>query len=196
MKRIIVYIFLLAGLLMPGRAYSQLFKKAEQLLQTAVNEVRADSVSSDMSTYDRNCQDSIRLQEMTLQLQEMKLQEILLRTELDSIKAKNTYEDSLKKAVKRRQIDSLRAVTSGVPVVVDEDTLFTLYADRGGYSAFDRAEMTVDILLKIGKDARLRRDTVRILENDGYTDIMYGNKVIVSVTDQDAMWEGVSRKEL
>ncbi len=196
MKRIKIYILLLVGLFIPGNAHSQLFKKAEHLLQTAVNEVCVDSVSSNVNVDNHNRLDSIRMQEMAMQLQEMKLQEMLLRIELDSIKAQNNSVDSLKNAEKRRQIDSLRAVTFGVPVVVDEDTLFTLFADRGGYSAFDRAEMIAEVLYKLGKDRRLRRDTVRTLENDGYTDIMYGNKVIISITDQDAMWEGMSRSEL
>lgn len=141
-------------------------------------------------------QDSIRLQKMTLQLQEMKLNEIMLRNELESVRNQQLTADSLKTAEQLQRIDSLRAVTPGVPVVVDSDTLFTLYAARGGYSAFDRAEMINENLLKISKDKRMHRDSVYMLENDSYIDIMYGKKVIVSITDQDALWQGTSRREL
>ncbi|MDE6513898.1 MAG: mechanosensitive ion channel family protein, partial [Muribaculaceae bacterium] len=140
--------------------------------------------------------DSMRLQELTLQLQEMKLNEIMLRSRLDSACNSSKLADSLKTAEQRRCIDSLRTVTPGVPVVVDEDTLFMLYAGRGGYSAIDRAEMAAEILTKIGKDRSLSRDSVYLLDNDGYVDIMYGHKVIVSITDQDALWQNTTRREL
>ncbi len=133
---------------------------------------------------------------MELQLQEMRLNEMLLRTELDNVRNQRQQADSLKLADQRHCIDSLREFTKGVPVVVDNDTLFTLYAERGGYSAFDRADMVCDALMKISKDSSLHRDTIHTLDNDSYIDIMYGSKVIISITDQDALWQGVSRQEL
>lgn len=148
--------------------------------------LRVDSVKSD----------SVQLQELTLQLQEMKLNEIMLRSQLDSVCNSNRVADFLKIAEQRRYIDSLRTVTPGVPVIVDEDTLFTLYAGRGGYSAIDRAEMVNEILTKIGKERNLSRDSLYLLDNDGYVDIMYGKKVVVSITDQDALWQNTSRQEL
>ncbi len=179
---------------------AQLIKKAEQLLQTAINEARSDSaitaITDTLTATEQHRRDSIRLQEMSLQLQEMKMNELLLRNELDNLRNHNLTSDSLKMAEQLRRIDSLRATTPGVPVVVDGDTLFTLYAERGGYSAFDRADMINEKLLSIGKDRRLHRDSINILENEYYIDIMYGNKVIVSITDQDAIWEGTSRHEL
>ncbi len=164
---------------------------------------RADSISTAGSTagkalspIERYRQDSIRLQELSLELQEMKLNEIMLRTELDNALNSNLIADSLKLAEQRRCIDSLRAHTKGVPVVVGNDTLFTIYAARGGYSAFDRADMIADALQKIGESHSLKHDTIHTLDNDGYTDIMYGDKVIVSITDQDALWQGTTRMHL
>ncbi len=94
------------------------------------------------------------------------------------------------------QIDSLRPVTPGVPVVVDNDTLFVIYAPRGGYSAKTRAEMTSEMLSRISRDEALGRDSLRMHESDGYVDIVYGDKVLLSVTDLDAMWERTTRDEL
>ena len=42
--------------------------------------------------------------------------------------------DSLKLAKQKHRIDSLRMVTQGIPVVVDNDTLFYFYAKRGGHT--------------------------------------------------------------
>lgn len=201
MKRLQVLLLVIVGLIgAGGSAQAQLIKRAEQLIQTALKEARTDSAATagadTLSVEARLRADSVRLQEMALQIQEMKLNEIMLRSQLDDARNLSQTADSLKRAEQLRSIDSLRAVTPGVPVVVDGDTLFTLYAERGGYSAFDRAEMIVDVLTKIGKDRSSHGDTIHTLENPDYIDIMYGNKVIVSLTDQDALWQGTTRHEL
>ncbi len=92
--------------------------------------------------------------------------------------------------------DTLHAVGGGVPVVVEGDTLFAIYASRGGYSAADRAEMAAIVLTGIANDAKRHNDSIRTLDSEGYTDIMYGTKVLTTVTDHDAMAAGVSREEL
>lgn len=197
MKKSSVFFLILIGILTSNiSANAQLIEKAEQLIQTAFNEIRNDSATLGPSAEERFRQDSIRIQEMTLQLQEMKLNEVLLRTELDNARNQNLTADSIKMARQRERIDSLRATTPGVPVIVESDTLFTLYAGLGGYSAIDRADMISAMLIKIGKDKSLHRDSVYTLENEHYLDIMYGNKVLISITDQDALWEGMSRHEL
>lgn len=139
--------------------------------------------------------DSISMSELALQLQEMKLNEILLRSELDE--AKNVLlSDSSKQAIQRQQIDSLRLNTKGVPVVVEQDTLFFIYAKRGGVSAADRAEQTIEMIMNIGTSTKIKVDSVYLFTSDHATDIMSGDKVIFSVTNEDAMWQNSQRAEL
>ncbi|MDE5750859.1 MAG: mechanosensitive ion channel family protein [Duncaniella sp.] len=191
---LLIFLSLIASAL---PAQGQLIKRAERLIQTAINEAVTDSTeTAGLSVEERYLRDSLRLREMELQVQEMKLNEIMLRTELDNVRNEHQTADSLKTAEQLQRIDSLRAVTPGVPVVADGDTLFTLYAARGGHSALDRAEMTVANITKIGKDRRMARDSVYLLENESYIDIMCGNKVIMSITDQDALWQGTTRRAL
>ncbi len=201
MKRIRVYLLLFVAIFACGlQAPAQLKKSAEQLLQAAFGESRADSLGTaaadTLTVGERLRQDSLRMQEMMLQMQEMKLNEILLRSELDRVRDRYQTADSLKAIEQRRRIDSLRVLTPGVPVQVDGDTLFTFYAERGGYSAFDRADMVSDVLTKIGRERRLHRDSVYTLDNGDYIDVMYGRKVIVTLTDLDAIWQGTTRQEL
>ena len=185
MKQLTLYFSLLAGIL-----FMYLPAHAQQ----------ADSIAAGPShqpaTEEKYRQDSIRMQEMELQLQEMKLNEIVLRSELEDARTINSVADSLKMAEQRHRIDSLRALTPGVSVEVAGDTLFTLYAQRGGHSAIDRAESIKDIILKIGKDHRISKDSVHTFESELYVDIMYGQKVIASITDQDALWQNTTRLEL
>ncbi|MDE6715608.1 MAG: mechanosensitive ion channel family protein, partial [Muribaculaceae bacterium] len=190
---------IIALLASTSSANAQLIERAERLIQSALSEVHADSVNTGFDTLSveqRLKNDSIRIQEMALLLQEMKLNETLLRNELDNVRINALKGDSVKQAERRRYIDSLRTHTHGVPVLIDDDTLYMIYAERGGRSAIDRAEMVIDAINKAGKGTALHRDSVHMLHNDGYTDIMYGKKVIASVTDMDAVWEGVSHEEL
>lgn len=192
MKKFSVLVLLFIGLLLfCNHARSQTIQKAEQPEQAS------ESPADTIDRIERLRQDSVKLQEVTLELQGMKLNEILLRSQLDSIRNFNHIADSIKLEQQRRSIDSLRSVTPGAPVIVDNDTLFLLYAGRGGYSAIDRADMAIEAIEKIGSDRSISRgDTVYILENEGFTDLMCGSKVIISITDQDALWQGVSRAEL
>lgn len=179
MKYFVVCIAVLAAMLfLPYYAHSQ--------------EVPADTLSLE----DKLRQDSIKMQELELQLQEMKLNEIVLRTELDDVRNIHALTDSLEREEQRRRVDSLRVLTPGVPLVVDGDTLFMLYAKQGGLSAHDRAETASEKILKIGKDLSLKVDSVYLFESDHFTDIMYGDKVVISLSDQDALWQNVSREEL
>lgn len=201
MKRYLGYFLLLicfVALSVPSEA--QLIKKAEQFIRTAFSDADSDSVAGSgtqtLSADERHRLDSLRIKEMEQRLEELKASESSIRTELSNERLMSHAADSLKLAQLRQRIDSLRQVTPGVPVVVDGDTLFVLYADRGGYSAADRANTISEILIKIGKDRSMRNDTIHNLENEGYIDIMYGNKVIVSLTDIDALWENTTRQEL
>ena len=169
---------------------AQLIKKAGQLIKTTFEETISDSSRNDAGV-DKDMElmaDSIRMEQMARELEEMRLSEMLLRSQL----AQNHIEDSLKRAAQLQRIDSLRAITPGVPVVVEEDTLFKIYAARGGHSALDRAETASEMITKIGHSGSLRRDSVYLLDNDTYIDIMYGDKVIMSVTEQDALWHATT----
>lgn len=199
MKRLMLCIAVLSAIfLMPSRATSQIREKAEGLLNAVITENKTDEavVDSSAAVEEKRRQDSIRMQELELQLQEMKLNEIVLRTELNDALNRHITTDSLKREEQRRSIDSLRTLTPGVPLIIDDDTLLTFYAKRGGVSAYDRAENAVNIILKIGKDLSLKTDSVHIFNSEYQTDIMYGEKVILSVTDQDALWLNTEREEL
>ena len=199
MKQLILCIATLSAIfLMPSRATSQIREKAEGLLNAVITENKTNAIPADSSAAieDNLRLDSIRMQELELQLQEMKLNEIVLRSELSDALNKHITTDSLKKEEQRRSIDSLRTLTPGVHLIIDNDTLLTFYAKRGGVSAYDRAENAVNMIQKIGKNLSLKADSVYLFNSEYQTDIMYGEKVILSVTDQDALWLNTEREKL
>ncbi len=196
MKQFLLRLVILAGIsFLPTISNAQLREKAEELLSTTIgNEPKEPVTSTDTFSLDEQHRlDSIKIQELALQLQEMKLNEILLKDELESTKNSNTTANSLKRAEQQNRIDSLRTLTPGVPVVVEGDTLFYLYAKRGGRTPVDRAEDILNIMVKIGTSHSLKKDSIYIYDSEYVTDIMYGEKVILSITDQDALWQNLSR---
>ena len=195
--------YLIALMLMLGGsdpAHAPLIQRAENLIRTVLTEDDRDSMvaahDSPAAMRERIESDSARLAELEQRLRDMTGNELVLRAELDRALNAGRAADSLKLAGQRHRIDSLRAVTPGVPVVVEGDTLMVLYANRGGYTASERAAMLADAMLRCSRDKSLRGDTLRTLENDGYTDIMCGHKVLHTVSDLDAMWEGTTHAEL
>lgn len=199
MKKILYLISIIAVFAIPTvHAEGQLIKKAGKIVRNAFEGDGTDTseTESNIPIEERIRQDSIRLYEMNLRLQEMKLKEALLQTELTNAQNRNRVSDSIKRERQLQIMDSLRPTTPGVPVVVEADTLFMLYAPMGGRSPHDRAETISETILRIGKDRRMSLDSVHMLDNEHYIDIMYGGKVIMSVTEQDALWEGKTISEL
>lgn len=140
--------------------------------------------------------DSLYLLKMKEDLEASRLNEANLRMEIERMKLKYDTADSLKLAKQRLRIDSLRRMTPGIPVIVEGDTLYYLFAKRGGHTPQQRAEMNAAAITELGKRFNLQPDSVYIDSSDIVTDLMYGNKVLSSFTDQDGLWEGCSRDQL
>lgn len=178
---------LLLFLLVTNNMCAQLGKAVREILT-------GDSVAT--RTAVRNDSDSVRMADMKKELEEARLSEANMRMEMEQMRLKAFAADSVKLAQQRARIDSLRQFTPGVPVVVEGDTLFYLYTKRGGYTPLQRAEMIGAAIMQLGKRFTLHPDSVYIESSDIVTDLMYGNKVIASFTDQDGLWEGRSREQL
>lgn len=178
---------LLLFLLVTNNMCAQLGKAVREILT-------GDSVAT--RTAVRNDSDSVRMADMKKELEEARLSEANMRMEMEQMRLKAFAADSVKLAQQRARIDSLRQFTPGVPVVVEGDTLFYLYTKRGGYTPLQRAEMIDAAIMQLGKRFTLHPDSVYIESSDIVTDLMYGNKVIASFTNQDGLWEGRSREQL
>ena len=178
---------LLLFLLVANSMFAQLGKAVREIL-TGDNTVTHTTV--------RNDSDSIRMANMKRELEEARLNEANMRMEMEQLRLKAFAADSVKLAQQKARIDSLRQFTPGVPVVVEGDTLFYLYTKRGGYTPLQRAEMIDAAITQLGKRFTLHPDSVYIESSDIVSDLMYGNKVIASFTDQDGLWEGRSREQL
>ena len=135
------------------------------------------------------------LDSLNIELREARLRELVMRDALDrsGVTAK---EDSLRRVQARRHIDSLRRNTPGIPLVIDGDTLFNVYASFGGEDAQHRVADAERIIRQLGKSLRITTDSILLFESDLTTDVMYGEAVIFRVSDLDGLMSGKARYEL
>ena len=175
-------------LVLVGGASAQLVEKVREFLaeedtMKTVPVIRTDS-------------DSLNIAKMREELEAARLNEANMRMEMEQMKLRAYAADSVKLALQRLRIDSLRKFTPGVPVVVEGDTLFYIFAKRGGHTPQQRAEMNAAAITELGKRFNLQPDSLYLESSDIVTDLMYGNKVLASFTDQDGLWEGRTRDQL
>ena len=169
---------------------------AQAQLEQAVKKIFAGDSITGVHASMKQESDSAYLANLQKTLETARLNEANMRMEMEQMKLQMAAADSVKYAQQRQRIDSLRQFTKGIPVVADGDTLFYLYTKRGGYTPQQRAQMTGSAIEELGRRFNLRPDSVSVDHSDIVSDLMYGNKVLLSLTDQDALWEGVSRDSL
>ena len=169
---------------------------AQAQLEQAVKKIFAGDSITGVHASMKQESDSAYVANLQKPLETARLNEANMRMEMEQMKLQMAAADSVKYARQRQRIDSLRQFTKGIPVVADGDTLFYLYTKRGGYTPQQRAQMTGSAIEELGRRFNLRPDSVSVDHSDIVSDLMYGNKVLLSLTDQDALWEGVSRDSL
>jgi len=135
------------------------------------------------------------LQGLRNQIRELQMQGILMREEIERSE-RSMMEDSIRQARRRARVDSLRKITPGCPLVVDGDTLFSLYARHGGMLPESRVEEARKQILHLGKRLTFFADSIYVYESDFTTDVMSGNDVVLSLTDNDGLWQSTSRQDL
>ena len=169
---------------------------AQAQLEQAVKKIFAGDSITGVHASMKQGSDSAYVANLQKTLETARLNEANMRMEMEQMKLQMAAADSVKYVRQRQRIDSLRQFTKGIPVVADGDTLFYLYTKRGGYTPQQRAQMTGSAIEELGRRFNLRPDSVSVDHSDIVSDLMYGNKVLLSLTDQDALWEGVSRDSL
>ena len=160
---------------------------AQAQLEQAVKKIFAGDSITGVHASMKQGSDSAYVANLQKTLETARLNEANMRMEMEQMKLQMAAADSVKYARQRQRIDSLRQFTKGIPVVADGDTLFYLYTKRGGYTPQQRAQMTGSAIEELGRRFNLRPDSVSVDHSDIVSDLIYGNKVLLSLTDQDAL---------
>mgnify|MGYP003639249943 CR=1 FL=1 len=141
--------------------------------------------------------DSLKKAELEAQLLKLKTTDNLQK--IDLIQQLETIKENEKRRIANKiaQIDSLKNTAKGYPVLgFKNDTLFYIYTKMGAASPKERAVSISNKINQLYQDDFLIEDSIRISDTEETYDIVYKDLIIASVSENDALWYGKSKKEL
>lgn len=142
-------------------------------------------------------EDSIQNEVLQSKLGELQLADSVLKQQLGDMLYELKEKETARLLDKKAQIDSFRSITLSYPVHgYFSDTLFQIYCRVGSFSAKDRAQAISDKLKYIVKDPSFFGDTILLTDLENYTELSIGEMVIMSISDDDAIWNNSTRQEL
>tara|TARA_R100000935_G_scaffold55682_1_gene85905 strand:- start:24436 stop:26319 length:1884 start_codon:yes stop_codon:yes gene_type:complete len=141
--------------------------------------------------------DSIKKAELEAQIKDLKNsdpdQKDKLQAQINALNAQET--DRL--AQKKKEIEALRNSTKGYPVLgFFDDTLFNVYTKLGSFSAQERADAISRRVKTLPNNFRYTSDSLTVHTVENSSDITYGEQIIMSVSQSDALWENSSTENL
>lgn len=141
--------------------------------------------------------DSIKKAELELQLSQLKTTDNLKKEELQKQLQEINDKEAKRIADKKLQIDSLRATAKSFPVLgFFNDTLFNIYSKLVSFSASDRALAITERINELKEEVGFSENTLTIVESETTFDIVYGERILMSISENDALWNNTSKKEL
>ncbi len=140
--------------------------------------------------------DSIKKAELVEQIQLLKeteqVKKSLIVLELQKIEDR----DSIRKENLAKKIETLKLNAKGYPVTLFNDTIFLIYNRFGASMANERAA-NISKRIKRVYDAELfYPDSIFVLEGDHTYDVVYGETIVMTVSEADALWNDTSMKAL
>ncbi|MBN2742494.1 MAG: mechanosensitive ion channel [Marinilabiliaceae bacterium] len=116
-----------------------------------------------------------------------------LQKELNAI----TQEDERRQLQKKSHIESLRSSAVGYPVRgVMEDTLIYIYSKIGASMPKERALNISAKIHRLYDDDFLNVDSIIVQKSENSYDIVYRDLIVMSVSENDALWEGIEMQTL
>lgn len=141
--------------------------------------------------------DSLRKADLQEQISALKSNDETKRNALQQqINTLNTQEAALL-VQKKQQIATLRKTTKGYPVIgFFKDTLFLIHTKLGSFSPNERSEAISRRIKKLSDNANFSADSLQVAEAETTFDIVYGETIVMSVSQNDALWEDTTAFEL
>lgn len=142
-------------------------------------------------------QDSLKRIELEKELGALKTTDNLKKEELEAQLNALNDKEAQRIADKKAQINAIKLDTKGFPVLgFFDDTLFVIYAKLGSFSPKDRAIAIGDRIKNLESNFNGESDTLYVSPSEGDYDIMFGESIVMSVTENDALWENTDGKKL
>lgn len=141
--------------------------------------------------------DSVRKADLEFQLNSLKTTDNLQKEEL--LKQLKTIEESEKQRIadKKARIQLLRTTSKSYPVMgVLGDTLFLLNSKIGASTPKERAARITKKIADLYNNDFLNIDSILVINSEYTFDIVYGETIIMSISENDALWYDKSMQEL
>jgi len=172
---------------------SSLDQKNDSINKVALQEYNQKLVEVEQ----HRIEDSIKKAELESQLSKLKTTDNLQKEEL--LQQLKSIEENEKRSIenKKAHIDSLRNSAKGYPVFgAMNDTLFLVYSKIGALTPKERAINISRKIEKLYEDDFLKTDSILVLKSENTYDIVYGEIIIMSISESDAIWYDKSMHEL
>ena len=104
--------------------------------------------------------------------------------------------DSLRITTQLAEIEKIKTNTQGAPVVLDNDTLFTIYANLAAYSNVERAKTAQQRIKSLLEDPFFTADSLKIGNMFDVKTVNYKSNIIVAIDEIDALWLGTTTDSL
>ncbi len=141
--------------------------------------------------------DSIAKDKLVTEINSLQTTDNLKKAELQQQLLELRNKEALRFADKKKQIDSLRSTAIAYPVLgFFNDTLFNIFSKSGSFSASDRAAAIISRINNLKNIWRFSTDSIQLVSSDVSTDLIYKDVIIISISDNDALWENTTREQL
>lgn len=176
-----------------GFSQNDSIKKADSISNKVLKEYKLQQISNSKELK----LDSIKKSQLEEELLSLKTTDNLKKQNLLQQLEDLKNEETNRLALKRKQIELLKGSAKGYPVIgTFSDTLFLLYNRLGSFSAQDRAEAVTNRLRVLEGDYNFEPKSLKIINSETNTDIISGEKIIFSVSENDAIWNDTTPEEL
>ena len=169
-------LFFLLGGLFSAAAFGQAQDSLLQVLQQQIRELRI-----------QRSQDSLKVNVLSEELQSLLL--------LDTRRVE-TEKDSIYKAQRQEEIKRIYSKANGAPLVLENDTLYTVHASLGLYSPLERTEYTLKKLRKLVELPIFKQDSLKVKSQNNLLMITYQGEWIQAISEEDAILAHLSQEEL
>jgi small-conductance mechanosensitive channel len=195
MKRILLLVtWLLFAIVPPLFAQVDTNSRVQDSLQNVL--LQYEKVQHE--NYERmQLQDSIKKASLEKQISSLKSSDDIKKADLLKEINRIKNNDSERIATKRQKIDSLRFYITGYPVApFFNDTLFLIYTRSGSLSPLNRSAAITKRIKGLADDYFFNSDSLTSIVNENTIDLVYGESIIISISENDALWQSNSKEYL
>ncbi len=135
--------------------------------------------------------------ELEAQLNSLSTSDNLKKLELQQKLQELSDKEQKRLAEKKARIDLLRSSVTAYPVPgFFNDTLFSIYSKLGSFSAHDRALAISERISRLADNYSFAKNLLRVVESEMTDDIVMGETIVMSVSENDALWNNTELQPL